>query len=253
MKKRSVLVYDSHEKLSEAAAHFFVLDANRCIAKRGRFTISLSGSSTPQRFHQLLATPAFSQNIPWHKVFIFWGDERHVPPTDEQSNFRMTYENLLQHIKIPEKNIYPIPTLDKTSKDASTYEKTICKFFNKNLPRFDWMVMGLGTNGHTASLFPFAEELKEKDRLVVAAKNPDNGQERITFTYPLINAARQIFFLVSGGEKAAMVKEAIEGDQPKKIIPVHGVQPESENLCWLLDNEAANMLHHYRAFNTETV
>lgn len=253
MKKGSVLVYENHEKLSEAAAHFLVLDANRCIAKRGRFTISLSGSSTPQRFHQLLATPAFSRNIPWEKVFIFWGDERHVPPADEQNNFRMTYENLLQHIKIPEKNIYPIPTLDKTAKDAATYEKTICKVFNKNLPRFDWMVMGLGTNGHTASLFPNGDELKEKDKLVVAAINPDNGQERITFTYPLINAARQIFFLVSGQEKAAMVKEAIEGDQPKKLIPVHGIQPESENLCWLLDNEAAGMLRNNRMLNVTQV
>lgn len=251
MKKRTVLVFDDHEKLSIAAAHFFVLDVNRCISKRGRFTIALSGSNTPQRFHQLLAANAFSQNIPWHKVFIFWSDERHVPPTDEQSNFKMTYENLLQHIKIPEKNIYAIPTLNKTWKDAETYEKSIFKYFKKNRPRFDWMVMGLGADGHTASLFPFAEQLKEKNRLVVATTNKETGQERISFTYPLINAARQVFYLASGREKAAIVKEAIEGNQPKKIIPVHGVNPESGNLNWLLDNEAAGMLHHYRSLKNE--
>jgi 6-phosphogluconolactonase len=253
MRKNTVLVYDDHEKLSEACAHFFVLDANRCISKRGRFSIALSGSQTPQRFHQLLASQAFSKNIPWHKVFIFWGDERHVPPTDEQSNFRMAYENLLQYIKIPEENIFPVPTLNKSPKDALNYEKSIYKVFNKNLPRFDWMVMGLGTNGHTASLFPFSEVLKEKDRLVMSSTNTDNGQERITFTYPLINAARQLFFLVSGKEKAAMVKEAIEGSQPKKIIPVHGVKPEDGNLTWMLDKDAASLLHSYRTFQKEKV
>src|SRR5690606_35524849 len=106
-------------------------------------------------------------------------DERHVPATDEQSNLKMNYENLLQHIKIPEKNIYAIPTLNKTWKDAETYEKSIFKYFKKNRPRFDWMVMGLGADGHTASLFPFAEQLKEKNRLVVATTNKETGQERI--------------------------------------------------------------------------
>jgi 6-phosphogluconolactonase len=243
MQNKPVVIYENHDKLSEAAAHFFMMDCVRSIARRGRFTVALSGSETPQQFHHCLAQHPFSQNIPWHKVYFFWGDERHVPPEHQENNFRMAHDSLLQHIAIPADNIYPIPTLDLPKKDAKIYEKTLCKFFKKQPPRFDWIMLGLGTNGHTASLFPFADILKEKNRLIVPAINPDTDQPRITFTFPLINAARQIVFLVSGIKKAAMVKEAIEGNQSKRIIPVHGVRPAAGILTWMLDQDAASMLH----------
>lgn len=243
MQRQAVLIFDDHEKMSAAAAHYFVIDCLRSIARRGRFVVALSGSQTPQQFHQCLASYHFSKHIPWHKVYLFFGDERHVPPEHQENNFRMAYESLIQHVPVPAENIFAIPTLDLPKKDAAVYEKTICNFFKKQPPRFDWIMLGLGTNGHTASLFPFADVLKEKNKWVMPATNPDTDQPRITFTYPLINAARQVVFLVSGIKKAAMVKEAIEGTQAKKIIPVHGVQPSSGIVTWLLDEDAASMLH----------
>jgi 6-phosphogluconolactonase len=242
MKNKPVLIYKDNEAMSIAAAHFFVLSCKKCIMKNGYFSVAFSGAATPQRFHQLLAEQEFSRNICWEKVFIFFGDERYVPHTNPQSNYFMAKESLLDKIKIPAANIFRVPTGDTPKKDAARYEKQIIDFFKKGKPRFDFLMLGIGANGHTASLFPGSSALKEKKELVIATKNSETNQDRITFSYPLINRAHQIIFLASGNGKAPILAEAMNGEKSKKEIPVHGIQPKKGSLLWMIDEEAAKLL-----------
>ena len=154
--------YNSYESLSTAAAHFFTIACSRSIAEHDQFTVALSGGNTPKRLYELLATPEFSQNINWKKVFIFFSDERYVPHSDAESNFNMASKALLDHIAIPRKNIFSIPTSSTPAKDASTYEASVKKITGNKKFAFDLILLGMGADGHTASLFPGTEILNEK-------------------------------------------------------------------------------------------
>jgi 6-phosphogluconolactonase len=228
-------VWKNHEAMSMAAAHFFTAACHHTIRKHGKFIVALSGGNTPERFYKLLASPEFNKNIPWKKVFLFWSDERFVVHTSPDSNFNMVKKSLLDHIDIPPKNIFPVPVTGDPEQNARQYEATIKKFFNNKQAAFDWLLLGTGNDGHTASLFPHTPVLIENRRLIKQVWVKDKQTWRITFTYPLINRAKQIIFLVSGKEKAPVVK-AVFSKPIKRIYPVQYVNAEKS--LWIIDKAA---------------
>jgi 6-phosphogluconolactonase len=234
-----ITTWKDHHAMSIAAAHFFVAACLCSIAEKGKFVVAVSGGNTPSRLYQLLASEDFSRNIPWEKVFIFWSDERFVANTDIESNYRMVKENLLDHISIPGKNIFPVPAGKTADKSAAKYEKTIRGFFKNRKIIFDLLLLGVGKDGHTASLFPGNPVLKENKKLVKAVWLENKQTGRISFTLPLINCAAQVFFLVSGKEKSEVVAAALTGKKIKPALPVQAVRPRNGTMTWMLDEEAA--------------
>jgi 6-phosphogluconolactonase len=233
------------QDLFQAAAEEVIRSATDAVAQRGRFTIALSGGSTPRNLYTLIAANA-STTLPWDQMFFFWGDERHVPPDSPDSNYRMAKEALLSKVPIPAANIFPIPAENPDASEAAeTYEQTLQKFFAVapgEFPRFDLILLGMGPDGHTASLFPETAALQEKSRLVVANWVEKLGSSRITFTPPLLNAARCVAFLVSGADKAAALHEVLEGNAPAEKYPSRLVQPRDGKLIWFVDRAAASGL-----------
>lgn len=228
-------VWKNYESLSTAAAHFFVVACHEAIARHGKFVVALSGGITPHRMFELLASREFSANIPWKKVFLFWSDERFVIHSSPDSNFFMAKKALIDHVDIPAKNIFPVPVTGDPEQNARQYEATIKKFFATEKAAFDWVMLGTGEDGHTASLFPHTPVLIESRRLVKQVWLKDKQTWRITFTYPLINRAHRIIVLVSGKEKAKVV-EAVFRRPVKRIFPVQYIKAEKS--LWLIDKAA---------------
>lgn len=233
------------QELFSAAAEEVVRATEEAVAARGRFTIALSGGSTPKGLFNLLATNARSV-LPWDRMFFFWGDERHVPPTDADSNYRMAEEAMLSKIPVPPGNVFRVPAeKPDAAAAAEAYEQTLRKFFQlepQQLPHFDLILLGMGPDGHTASLFPGTAALHEKSRLVVANWVDKLKASRITFTLPVLNAARGVVFLVSGTDKADALKAVLEGDAPGDQYPSKLVRPTAGKLIWLVDRAAASGL-----------
>lgn len=233
------------QELFESAAEEIVRAANEAVADRGRFTLVLSGGSTPKNLYTLLATNARS-SLPWERTYFFWGDERHVPPTDPDSNYRMVDEAMLSKIPIPPSNVFRMPAENPEAADAAAaYERTIQEFFGLQpggIPRFDLILLGMGPDGHTASLFPGTDALKEKNKLVVANWVEKLKTSRLTLTLPVLNAARCVAFLVSGTDKAPSLKAVLEGDAPGEQYPAKLVRPADGKLIWLIDRAAASAL-----------
>jgi len=215
-----MLHYNSYESLSTAAAHFFTVACQRSIAAHDKFTVALSGGYTPKRLYELLAMPEFSNNINWKKVFIFFSDERYVSHNDADSNFNMAAKSLLEHISIPKKNIFAIPVSSTPAKDAIAYEAAVKKITSDSKFAFDLVLLGMGADGHTASLFPGTEILNEKRRLLKEVFLKDKNMYRISFTLPLINRAKQILLLVSGEEKKPVLKKVAANQKTGKLLPV---------------------------------
>jgi 6-phosphogluconolactonase len=233
------------QDLFQAAAEEVIRAATSAITERGRFTIALSGGSTPKNLYTLIAANA-SASLPWDRMFFFWGDERHVPPDDPDSNYRMAKETLLSKVAIPSANIFRIPAENPDAAAAAdAYEQTLRKFFAiapGEFPRFDLILLGIGPDGHTASLFPETAALEEKSRLVVANWVEKLQTNRITFTLPVLNAARCVAFLVSGTDKAAVLHEVLEGNGPAEKYPSKLVEPSAGKLIWFVDRAAASQL-----------
>ena len=240
-----VRVLTTPQELSAAAAEEVVRAANEAVAQRGRFAIALSGGSTPRSLNTLLATNART-SLPWDRTFFFWGDERHVPPTDPESNYRMANETLLAKIPVAPANVFRIPAENPDAAAAAQdYEQTLRKFFALEpgqFPRFDLILLGMGPDGHTASLFPGTAALDEKSHLVVANWVEKYKTYRITLTPPVLNAARCVVFLVGGTEKAAALHEVLETDAPGEQYPSKLVRPTNGSLIWLVDRAAASGL-----------
>jgi 6-phosphogluconolactonase len=236
--------------LAREAARRFVVAAKDSIGQRDRFMVALSGGRTPQSLYQLLSTEEWSAHVDWSKTHLFWGDERFVPQDDAQSNHRMARQALLSRIAIPPANVHPVPTGSGTAEEAAAaYERTLREVFGggKELPRFDLILLGLGENGHTASLFPGSTLLRETVRLVAAEFVTEAGNWRITMTLPLINHARKIMFLVAGAEKAEMLRRVLAGEFEAGAgspwqYPAQLVQPDQGTLLWLVDSAAARLL-----------
>ena len=234
----TVEVLRDPEALARRAADVVLEAAKKA---RGRFAIALSGGSTPRRLHELLAETPYRDLMPWDRTHVFWGDERFVPHKDARSNYRMAYETVLSCVPIPAANIHSIPTEGLAPEDAAlAYERTLKSFYGAETldaerPLFDVTFLGLGEDGHIASLFPGTRALKERERWVVAVT--DGPQEpRITLTYPALESSRLVLFLITGAEKAAIFARVRDGDQS---LPATRLRPRGR-LLWLVDAAAAN-------------
>jgi len=220
-------IFANSQELARGAAEYFVACSGEAVAQKGFFTVALSGGSTPKLLYELLV----GTEVPWSKIHFFWSDERHVPPDHPDSNYRMTYEAMLSRVPVPEGNIHRIHGENPDAAEAAReYEQTV--------QQLDLILLGLGNDGHTASIFPGSEVLHETKRLIAAPWVEKLNTYRITMTLPLLNSA-SVLFLVSGAEKAEIVKEVIEG--PKKY-PAQFVQPVNGHLLWMLDKAAASRL-----------
>ncbi len=239
---RAIHIFNNAEAVSRAAAELVVLAANQAIEARGLFNIALSGGSTPKRLYQHLASDAYKRQIDWQKVHIYFGDERNVPPEHPESNYRMAREAFLDQLPIPEQQIHRMQgEREDLEKAAAEYAELLKALPTHNgLPQFDLILLGMGDDGHTASLFPGTVALNEKSKMVIAQTVPQLNTRRITLSYPLINNARQVMLLVAGESKASRLEEVLVS-APEGRYPVQGIKPKGI-LNWLLDRSAASKL-----------
>ncbi len=239
-----IAIYPDTHTLSTEAAQFIVRLANEAIVSHGRFTIALSGGSTPKATYTLLGSEPYRSQIDWTQVEIFWSDERCVPPNDKESNYAMAQQVLLSKIPIPTNQIHRMPA-DSPDLDAASqaYEREMQRTFSTDgIPNFDLIQLGMGPEAHTASLFPHQASLHEQQRLVIPVSVPKPPPLRLTFTPPLLNAAKHVLFLVTGSEKADAVKAVLEGEYESDEYPAQIVKPTNGDVTWMLDNEAAAKL-----------
>ena len=237
MKDPKILIFENRQKLVEAFTDHFIHLMN---SKEGNFNVALSGGSTPKIWFEELAKN-HKDDIDWNKVHFYWGDERCVAPDDEDSNYGMTKKFLLNHINIKEENIHRI--LGELIPDiaAELYEKELVKTLPHNsVPIFDLIILGLGDDGHTVSIFPYQIELWDSERYCVVATHPDSGQVRISLTGKVINSALSVAFLVTGDKKADKVMEILHKQEGSNNYPAAHVSPEKSNLFWYLDKPAAS-------------
>ncbi|HEY7355870.1 MAG TPA: 6-phosphogluconolactonase [Ktedonobacterales bacterium] len=246
MFERHIETADSLDTLAHRAARRFYEAAERAIADplRGRFLVALSGGSTPRALHQALVAH-YRDLIPWERVQVFWSDERCVPPDDPDSNYRMARETLLEHVPLPAENIHRMPG-ERGDYDAAAadYEAEMRQVFGVPpdvLLRFDLILLGMGPDGHTASLFPGTAALHEASRLVVANQGQKPPPQRLTFTYPLLNSARQVMFLVAGADKAEALRDVLSGQATIDERPSVGVRPADGEVIWMVDREAMRL------------
>lgn len=231
-----ISVFDSVTKLQAACADQ-VADALRGSSQGREVTIALSGGSTPKKMHEMLAR---KERIDWSNVHVFWGDERTVPPDHPDSNYRMAKETLLDLIGIPDSNIHRMKGEIDPEDAALQYEaeiRSVFRLVEGEIPRFDVILLGMGADGHTASLFPGTDALTETDRLVVANHVPQLQTTRLTLTYPVLNNARLVIFLVAGNDKAEAANECLVGSE---VPPASLVRPSDGDLRWLFDASAAS-------------
>ncbi len=237
-------IYPDIDTLSQDAAQYIVGIANESIADRGRFTIALSGGNTPRKTYGLLGSEPYSSQIDWKLVHIFWSDERCVPPDSPDSNYRMAHEELLSKISIPNLQVHRMPA-DMPDRDAAAQEYTdeMRRIFGTDdIPDFDLIQLGMGPEGHTASLFPHQASLHETRRLVMPVSVPKPPPDRLTFTPPLLNAARNVLFLVTGEDKADALKAVLEGKYQPDEYPAQIVSPPNGEVEWIVDRDAAKKL-----------
>ena len=239
--------FSNVEELSQAAAEEFCRIACDAIAARGRCTVVLAGGSSPRRLYELLGAESYRRQLEWDRVDFFWGDERAVPPDHQDSNFRMAREALLEPLAISQAHIHRIEA-ERDDRDAAArdYEDKIARVFGVPEggapPAFDLVLLGMGADGHTASLFPNTEALGETRRWVVSHHVPALATNRTTMTPRILNAARYLLFLVAGGDKADALARVLEGPRDPRRLPSQTIQPTSGVLMWFVDGTAAAKL-----------
>lgn len=242
-----VRVLADPETVARAAAGEFVRLARKLHAKGHAFRVALSGGSTPRRTYEILAQAPFRDMVDWTRVHFFWGDERCVPPDHPDSNYRMALEALLSRVPAVPVRIHRIEA-ERMDADAAAreYQREIARVFGATddapTPAFDLILLGLGPDGHTASLFPGTAALREVERWVVANLVRKLGARRMTFTYPLLNRASHLVFLSTGAEKSAILAEVLEGPEDRERLPAQGVRPSPGTLTWIVDTPAAAKL-----------
>jgi len=234
--------------LHRAAAEEFARRAKQAVRAHARFSVALSGGATPSGLYaHLAADPTYRREVPWERIHFFWGDERHVPPDHADNNYGLAYKTLLTRVPVHPANIHRIPTeYEETDPVARQYERTLRAYFQLStgqLPRFDLVLLGLGADGHTASLFPGTQALHETHRLVVANWVDRLGANRITLTVPAFNNASCVIFLVSGEDKAAPLKAVVAGRQDPHRLPAQLIRPMNGELVWLVDQAAGRLLN----------
>lgn len=241
-----IRVLEDLPALAEAAAEEIARRAEDAITSRGRFTIALSGGSTPKPAYALLAEDPYRDRIDWRRVHVFWGDDRHVAPDHPDSNFGMAHDALLSKVPLPPDNIHRMRSeKPDAARAAEEYAWTLRSAFNLDegqWPRFDVVLMGIGEDAHTASLFPGSDAVRERSQIVIAPWVGSLGTFRITLTLPVFNHAACALFLVSGEGKAEALRNVLEGDLQPDRFPAQAVKPESGDLVWLVDRAAARLL-----------
>jgi len=237
-----ILILPDPDAVAQEAARHFVALSREAAGSRGRFSVTLSGGSTPGNLYRLLAEEPYRDQVPWGEVHLFWGDERCVPPGDPGSNYSLANETLISRVPIPPGNVHRVQGELEPERAARVYEQELQGFYCGPHTRFDLVLLGLGEDGHTASLFPASPVLAEMERLVAAATAvyQDRPAQRVTLTLPAINSARQVLFLVTGSAKAAVVQSIVEGTGER--LPAQRIQPAAGRLIWLLDAEAARLI-----------
>jgi 6-phosphogluconolactonase len=234
-------ITESAEALSHRVAEEFVRLTTDAVQTRGRCAVALSGGSTPKAFYRLLAAPAFRGRVRWSDIHFFWGDERHVPPDHPDSNYRMAVEAMLSNVPVAPANVHRIrgelPDADEAAR-AYEAEMRAC-VEGEPVPRFDLIDLGIGTDGHTASLFPGSAALAETERLCVANWVVKLNAYRVTFTFPVLNAARAVVFVATGTEKAPVVQRVLYDPAAASPLPAQLVRPVDGELWWMLDRAAA--------------
>lgn len=234
-------ISESAEALSRAAAERFVRITTAAVRGRGRCAVALSGGSTPKSVYRALAYEPYRSQVQWDRIEFFWGDERHVPPDHADSNYRMAFEALLSKVPIASAQVHRVHGEETDAhKTAQAYEDEIRASVGSPdpIPRFDLVHLGLGVDGHVASLFPNTPALDERRRLCVANWVPRLGAHRITMTLPILNAARAIVFLVTGAEKAPIVHRVLRDPDSSLVLPAQMIQPVDGDLSWMLDRAA---------------
>ncbi len=240
-----IRIYPTPALLFEETAPYVMQLARESVDARGRFLIALSGGSTPKGLFQQLCEEPVKSLMPWAKTFVFWVDERHVPLTDPTSNYGMTQENLLSKVPIPKGNIFPMTDGSQpVERAASAYEIKLKKFFGQTaLPVFDLALMGMGDDGHTASLFPGVPQVNELDKLVVGYFVDDARKERVSLTFPVLNASRNLLLLLEGQKKAERLKDVLEGAKEPPRYPVQYLRPTDGKLVFAMDAAAGSLLN----------
>jgi 6-phosphogluconolactonase len=245
-KPADIVVCPDANRLAEDAAERIIAAAREAIAQRGRFLLVLSGGSTPEHMYRVLARPENRSRLDWSRTWLFFGDERYVALNDPRSNYHMVAESLLSGIG--SSNVFAIVPKDSVEISAADYENRLRAFFQiydaSKFPRFDLVLLGLGDDGHTASLFPGSPSLAERTRWVTSSPPGvlPPPVDRITTTLPVINAARQILFLVSGSKKASTLRVVLEAPDALEKYPATAVHPDDGEITWLVDEAAASLL-----------
>lgn len=238
-----IRILENDEEVARAAANYFVDLALSSISIVGRFTVVLSGGSTPRRAYELLATKDYKNRVAWPKVHIFFGDERCVAATDATSNYRMANEAMISRLPIPTQNIHRIAGEGDAVANASLYQSDLQTFFDDApWPRFDLVLLGMGDDGHTASLFPGTRALDERSAWVLANWVEKLNAYRITLTAPAINHAANVLFLVTGAGKSKALRRVLRGARDPQKLPAQLIQPSEGSLLWFVDEAAAGEL-----------
>ncbi len=235
-------IFDKEQELIMAFADYFIEKAQKYISDKGLFNVVLAGGSSPKKVYELLASPGFRDKIDWGKVNFFFGDERYVPANDSQNNALMVEKTLFSPLQISKAQIFKVDTSLPPKESAEKYMQTITAHFKRKPIHFDLILLGLGDNAHTASLFPFTDVLYEKMPSVKAVYLKEDGVFRITMTAPLINQAKHIAYLVFGENKAEAVLQVIKGDDNPEQFPAQLISPENGDMHWFLDKKAARFL-----------
>ncbi len=255
-----VRIYRDPEELAQKAARRFARLADQYVVGCGRFTVALSGGSTPRAMFSLLAAAPFLDTVPWASIYFFWGDERCVPPDHQDSNYRMASETLLSKVPVHPENIFRIPAeLPDPEQAAEQYAATLTQFFLagpgatrtgtaplSNVPRFDLILLGMGPDGHTASLFPHTTALQAGERIVVANYVEKFKANRITLTAATINNARNVTFAAAGKDKAESLAGVLEGVYQPDLYPSQLIHPRNGTLLWMVDEAAASLLAEFK-------
>jgi 6-phosphogluconolactonase len=233
-----VLVFEDLETLSRAAAQLFHSLSRAAIVEHGRFVVALSGGSTPRRLYELLGSSPYQTTIDWRRTHLFWADERCVPPDRPESNYALLRDSLLLHLPLPMSNVHRVEGEADPGEAARKYEQSIKDFYGTRIPAFDLIMLGVGEDGHTASLFPGSSALQETARIAVPVYLEKSKMNRVTLTLPIINHSSHVLFLATGKAKARVVNNILNAGNSEGY-PAGLVRPESGTLEWFLDREAA--------------
>ena len=244
--KSNIEVYSDPESVAQNTVEIFVADAQKAIKARGTFCVAISGGNTPKRFFELLGEEPQASSLPWDKIQLFWVDERYVSPDSQWSNYKLAVDTFLNRVAIPEVNIHRIPTEDEDfNASAHCYEETIREVFGLGagkVPQFDLILLGMGSDGHTGSLFPNSYAAFDTEDLACVVYVLDEKLNRITLTHPVLRAASHLLVLVCGQEKAGILKTVLTSEPDEVRYPIHALWPVLDRVTWLLDNTAARSL-----------